>query len=70
MVPLTGRALELNREGNRAVAKRDYSVAERAFRGLIELAPERVEGYLGLAKTFERTHRHGDVIALLLAGEV
>jgi len=62
---LTGRALELKREGNRAVAKRDYPAAESAFRKVIELAPDSDEGYLGLAKTFERTHRHGDVIALL-----
>jgi tetratricopeptide (TPR) repeat protein len=62
---LSGQALELKQAGNRALAKRDYETAERAFRQVIERAPDSPEGYLGLTKTLERTHRQSEAIAIL-----
>src|SRR5262249_7685645 len=65
MSELTGRALELKRAGNRALAARDYGASERDFRLLIETAPDAVDGYLGLAKLFDRRHRQEETIRLL-----
>jgi tetratricopeptide (TPR) repeat protein len=62
---LHGRALDLKHAGNRAIAKRDLNVAEGAFRELIKVAPESAEGYLGLARTLERAHRHDEIVEVL-----
>jgi tetratricopeptide (TPR) repeat protein len=62
---MNDHALRLKREGNRALARRDYEASAEAFRELIQLAPEASEGYLGLAKVLERTHEHQAVIDLL-----
>jgi tetratricopeptide (TPR) repeat protein len=65
MSALTGTALEKKRQGNRALAGRDYAAAEESFRSLIREKPDSPEGYLGLAKVLERTHRHQEIIDLL-----
>lgn len=65
MSELTGKALETKRQGNRAIAGRDYPAAEKAFRSLISEKADSPEGYIGLAKVLERTHRHQEIIDLL-----
>lgn len=62
---MSDRPLELKRQGNRALARRDHEASAQAFRELIELSPETAEGYIGLAKVFERTHEHQAAIDLL-----
>lgn len=65
MSELSGDALAKKQEGNRAMARRDYAAAEECFRQVIRLRPDSWEGYLVLARLFERTHRHRDLIGLL-----
>lgn len=59
------RALELKREGNRCVVKRDYESARKAFEQLISLEPSASEGYVGLAKVLDRVGDHDGVIKML-----
>ena len=65
MSDLRGRALELKRAGNRALARRDYEGSERNFRLLIQEAPDVLDGYLGLAKLLDRRHRQDEIVKLL-----
>ena len=58
-------AVELRQVGNRALARRDYAAAEAAFRKWVQQYPDSPEGYLALARLFERTHRHRETVELL-----
>lgn len=62
----------LNQQGNRAIAARKYEDARAAFAQLIAESPDSAEGYLGLAKTLERTHDHRSIIDLVepVAGKI
>jgi tetratricopeptide (TPR) repeat protein len=62
---LSERITELKRQGNRALTARKYEEARAAFSALISESPESPEGYLGLAKTLERTHDHRSIISLI-----
>lgn len=56
---------DLKRLGNRLLASRDVKGAKATFESLISLYPDEIDGYLGLAKVFDRQRDFEGIVKLI-----